>query len=134
MASVETPPSPPAALPTGTRLGEFELRGVVGRSERGVVYLAFDHALEREVAIREYLPPALAARLDGLRAGPRTRALAPAYDSGLRAFIARGRRWAHIDSPALLRVHRLWEDNGTAYLAMPACQGTTLAEARRARA
>jgi serine/threonine protein kinase len=133
MGAAAMPPGPPDALPPGTRLGEFELRGTVGLGRHGIVYLAFDHALEREVAIREYLPPALAARLDGPRAGPRSRALAAAYDDGLRAFVDAGRRLAQLDAPGLLRVHRVWEDNGTAYVATPLVDGRTLAEWRRAQ-
>src|SRR5687767_5360937 len=50
------------ALPLGHRLHEFELRGVIGVGGFGIVYRAFDHSLEREVAIKEYLPAALAGR------------------------------------------------------------------------
>ena len=50
----------PGALPVGTRLGEYELRSVIGVGGFGIVYLAFDHALEREVAIKEYMPASLA--------------------------------------------------------------------------
>src|SRR5688572_27727673 len=50
------------ALPVGHRLHEFELRGVIGVGGFGIVYRAFDHSLEREVAIKEYLPAALAGR------------------------------------------------------------------------
>ena len=50
---------PPAALPPGTRLDEFELRRVLGIGGFGIVYLAFDHALERTgftvVRRRDYL-------------------------------------------------------------------------------
>ena len=53
---------PPSALPRGTRLGEFELRRVLGVGGFGIVYLARDHALERLVALKEYMPAALALR------------------------------------------------------------------------
>jgi hypothetical protein len=51
--STPEPPSvasaAPGALQVGTRLGEFERRSVIGVGGFGIVYLAFDHALEREV-------------------------------------------------------------------------------------
>jgi serine/threonine protein kinase len=52
----------PNALLPGTRLGEFELKGLLGVGGFGIVYLAFDHALEREVAVKEYMPASLAGR------------------------------------------------------------------------
>ena len=52
----------PSALPVGARLGEFELLQVLGVGGFGIVYLAFDHALEREVAVKEYMPASLAGR------------------------------------------------------------------------
>ena len=55
MSEVTSRPSNenPSALPLGTRLGEFELKSLLGIGGFGIVYLAFDHALEREVAVKE---------------------------------------------------------------------------------
>ena len=50
------------ALPPGTRFGEFEILRVLGVGGFGIVYLAQDHSLEREVALKEYMPASLAAR------------------------------------------------------------------------
>ena len=36
-------------LAIGTRLSDFELTGVLGEGGFGIVYLAFDHALQRTV-------------------------------------------------------------------------------------
>ena len=51
------------ALPMGTRLGEFEIVGLVGEGGFGIVYLAQDHSLERRVALKEYMPASLAREL-----------------------------------------------------------------------
>jgi serine/threonine protein kinase len=48
------------ALPAGTRLHEFEIQGVIGEGGFSLVYLAFDHVLHRTVALKEYIPRALA--------------------------------------------------------------------------
>ena len=44
------------ALAAGTRLEEFELERELGVSGFGVTYLAHDRSLDRQVAIKEYLP------------------------------------------------------------------------------
>ena len=49
-------------LPEGTRFDEFEVRGLVGEGGFSVVYRAYDRQLEREVAIKEYMPSSLASR------------------------------------------------------------------------
>ena len=43
------------ALPVGTRFGELEIIGTLGIGGFGIVYLARDHSLEREIAIKEYM-------------------------------------------------------------------------------
>jgi serine/threonine protein kinase len=50
------------ALPPGTRLAEYELRSVLGSGGFGIVYLAWDHGLQRDVAIKEYMPATLVGR------------------------------------------------------------------------
>lgn len=49
-------------LPVGSRLAEFEITRVIGQGGFGVVYEAWDHDLERVVAIKEYLPTSLSTR------------------------------------------------------------------------
>lgn len=125
-------PDAPAgdALPPGTRLGEFEIRGVVGVGGFGIVYLAFDHALHREVAVKEYMPAALAARGAGHAVSVRSSAQAETFALGLRSFVNEARILARFDHPSLVKVHRFWEERGTAYMAMPFYRGRTLKAVR----
>lgn len=116
----------------GTRLGEFELRSVIGVGGFGIVYLAFDHALEREVAIKEFMPASLAGRSGSAAVSPFSQSHAEDFALGLRSFVNEGRMLARFDSPSLLKVHRYWEANGTAYIAMPLYRGRTLKELRLA--
>lgn len=124
----------PDALGAGTRLGEFEIERVLGVGGFGIVYLAFDHALQRRVALKEYMPSSLAARRGGLLIGVRSRAHAETFGVGLRSFVNEARLLARFDHPALVKVHRFWEGNGTAYMAMSYCEGQTLGSARAAMA
>ena len=120
------------ALPAGTRFGEFEIIRVLGVGGFGIVYLAQDHSLERQVALKEYMPAALASRGAGPMVTIRAGSFAETYAMGLRSFINESRLLARFDHPSLVKVYRFWEDNGTAYMVMPYLQGRTLRDARRA--
>ena len=119
---------PSQGLPPGTRLGEFELHGLLGAGGFGMVYRAYDHSLHRTVAIKEYLPGGLADRA-GQAVTLRTGADARRFQEGLRSFMNEARLLAQFDHPALVKVLRVWEQNRTAYMAMPLYQGVTLKEA-----
>jgi serine/threonine protein kinase len=119
-------------LPAGTRMGEFEILAVVGMGGFGIVYRAFDHDLEREVAVKEYMPGMLANRNASGMVTTRSRSHAETFGLGLRSFVNEARLLARFDHPALLRVFRFWEANGTAYMAMPFYEGQTLAAALKA--
>lgn len=130
----ELPRSPAetdSALPSGTRLGEFELRGLLGVGGFGIVYRAFDHQLEREVAIKEYMPASMAGRTETMHVSLRSRSDAEVFALGLRSFVNEAKLLARFDHPSLLKVYRFWEANGTAYMAMPVLRGRTLKELRQ---
>lgn len=122
------------ALPPGTRLAEYELLSVLGEGRFGIVYLAMDHGLQRQVAIKEYLPAALASRGSGTEVTLRSDGHAETFTLGLESFVDEARLLARFDHPALVRVYRFWEANRTAYMAMPYYEGVTLAVARQAMA
>ena len=131
-------PAPPAGaagsdnLPVGTRLGEFQITGLIGVSAFGNVYLAQDYSLGRTVALKEFMPQTLAIRqADGLSVGARSARHAEAFSAGLISFINEARLLARFDHPSLVKVHRFWEANGTAYMAMPFHEGQTLTQALR---
>ena len=119
------------ALPPGTRFGEFEIIRVLGVGGFGIVYLANDHSLEREVALKEYMPASLAARGLGPQITVRSSSFAETYAIGLRSFVNEARLLARFDHPSLVKVYRFWEDNATAYMVMPFLQGVTLRDTRR---
>ncbi|WP_288131834.1 serine/threonine-protein kinase [Accumulibacter sp.] len=134
-------PSPPAveaaaggdivgnALRLGTKIGEFEITDLIGIGGFGIVYLAHDHSLGRNVALKEYMPWSLAARVDGLTVVVKSARLAETFAIGLRSFVNEARMLAQFDHRSLVKVYRFWEANGTAYMIMPFYEGVTLKHA-----
>lgn len=120
------------ALACGTRLGEFEIRGLIGVGGFGMVYRAYDHSLQRDVAIKEYMPTAMAGRgEDQLNIAVRASSDQENFQTGLQSFMGEARMLAMFEHPSLVRVFRFWEANGTAYMVMPLYRGMTLKQARQ---
>ena len=113
-----------------TRLDEFEIVRVLGAGGFGIVYLALDTVLQRRVAIKEYMPTALAGRRAGAMVSVRSPTQADTFALGLESFFNEARMLASFDHPSLVKVHRFWKANGTAYMVMPYYPGQTLKEAR----
>lgn len=118
--------APAQALQPGTRLAELEVERVLGVGGFGIVYLAFDHALQRRVAVKEFMPASLAERSEQGQVGVRPGADATTFALALRSFVNEARLLARFDHPALVKVHRFWEAQGTAYMVMPFYEGPTL--------
>ena len=65
------------------------------------------------------MPRELAARgPDGI-VGPRSPQCADQFQRLLEAFFNEARLLAPFNHPALVRVHRFWKANGTAYMPLP---------------
>jgi len=90
--------------------GRFELRRELGRGGMGIVYLARETTLDRDVALK-VLPPDLAARGD------------------LKArFLREARTAAQLSHPNIVPVHAADDVQGFAYFAMGLVDGETLAQ------
>jgi serine/threonine protein kinase len=119
------------ALPPGARLGEFEIVRVLASGGFGIVYLARDLSLDREVAVKEFMPSFLAGRSDGQRVSVRSTSDAQTYALGLQSFIDEAKLLARLSHPAIVKVYRFWKGNGTGYMVMPYLRGPTLGDVRR---
>lgn len=121
-------PRIPDALPPGYRFDEFEIQEVIDSTNTGIVYRAWDHQLERAIAIREFMPRALTVRSDNMRLVLRSKQDGTEFNAGLNRFIQEARQLAHFNHPNLLQVLRFWTLNETAYIATLFYSGITLAE------
>src|SRR5947207_725786 len=114
-------------LRPGQVVGRYRIVSVLGQGGFGITYRAMDSELDREVAIKEYLPAALAVRQDGTTVLPRSTAAAEDFTWGRERFVAEGRTLASLqNAPAIVRVFDFLEANGTAYIVMQLLHGETL--------
>jgi non-specific serine/threonine protein kinase len=120
-------------LSVGARIAEYEITGLVGEGGFGVVYLARDTALNRVVALKEFMPSAFAGRIEGGRVAVRSAHHQTKFDAGLQGFIKEARMLARFNHPSLVKVYRFLEANGTAYMAMRFYDGQTLAQMMSAK-
>ena len=112
---------------TGTRLRDYEITGLIGEGGFGIVYLAWDHSLQRKVAIKEYMPASMVSRIAGSSAiVVKSDRHLDTFKAGLKSFVNEARLLARFDHPSLVKVYRFWEENGTAYMVMPFYEGPTL--------
>jgi serine/threonine protein kinase len=125
-------PNHSLTLGPGTRLGEFEVTKTIGEGGFGIVYLAWDHSLDRKVALKEYMPTSLAFRSGPTDIKPRSERHQETFEAGLKSFINEAKLLAQFDHPSLLKVYRFWEANGTAYMVMPFLEGATVRDSVRA--
>ncbi len=126
-ADSTTRPVDYVALAPGQSVGRYKIIATLGQGGFGITYLARDTQLDREVALKEYLPPALAVRLDGASVLPRSTEAADDFSWGRERFVAEGRTLASLhEAPAVVKVFDFVEANGTAYMVMELLRGETL--------
>jgi serine/threonine protein kinase len=114
-------------LPKGASLRNYEVLSVLGQGAFGITYLARDVTLDREVAIKEYLPTALALREEGNTVAARSTNTAPDFVTGRDRFLDEARTLAKLDRvPSVVRVLDFLAANGTAYMVMALVEGETL--------
>ena len=115
------------ALPKGSRLLEYEIIRELGAGTFGVTYLATDTHLDREVVIKEYFPNDIAKR-EGYTKSivPKSRGDYEHFAYGLDSFLKEAKVLARFNHPNIVKINRLFEENGTAYFVMDYDEGEDL--------
>ena len=113
------------ALPPGHQLEGYRIERQLSAGGFSIVYLAYD-ADETPVAIKEYLPNALALRTEGSVVPVVPPEYQADFNHGLKCFFDEGRTLTELNHPNVVRVLNFFRANGTVYLVMRFERGRTL--------
>ena len=115
-------------LARGFEIHGYRIERVLGSGGFGVTYLATEVAINRPVAIKEYLPHGIAARSrDDVSVAPLTQEDRENFDWGLGRFRREAQTLVAFHHPNIVAVFSYFEANGTAYLVMAYEDGDSLA-------
>jgi len=118
-------------LPAGTPLQNYRILRVLAAGGFSFVYLAHD-ANEQPVAIKEYLPQALALRANGAAPPQVAEQHLALFRAGMKCFFEEAGALARLSHPNVIRVLDIFRANDTVYLVMRYERGRALNEHIRA--
>jgi serine/threonine protein kinase len=116
-----------APLPDGLELAGYRIVKKIASGGFSIVYLAYDPD-GNTVAIKEYLPSALALRQPGELSPVISKPNQAVFRIGLKCFFEEGRALALIVHPNVVRVLNFFRANETVYMVMAYESGHTLQE------
>lgn len=125
--------SPLLALEPGYELHWYRIERVLGQGAFGITYLAHDINLDRQVAIKEYLPGQFSSRNSDLTVRPTTNEHKEDFEWGLTRFISEARTLTKFEHLNLVRVFNVFEMNKTAYMVMNYEVGKSLQQILKSR-
>src|SRR6185295_17301222 len=114
-------------LPAGTKLQNYRILRVLAAGGFSFVYLAHD-ANEQPVAIKEYLPQALALRANGSAQPQVAEQHLALFRVGMKCFFEEAGALARLSHPNVMRVLDIFRANETVYLVMRYERGRALNE------
>ncbi|MEH6435012.1 serine/threonine protein kinase [Massilia sp. DD77] len=114
-----------APLPDGLEIAGYRIVKKIASGGFSIVYLAYDGE-GNAVAIKEYLPSALALRQPGELIPLVSKPNLPIFRIGLKCFFEEGRALARIVHPNVVRVVNFFRANETVYMVMAYESGHTL--------
>ncbi|MEM6384709.1 MAG: serine/threonine-protein kinase [Pseudomonadota bacterium] len=115
------------ALPVGSMLSgeQFTITGQLGAGGFGITYRAQDNVLGREIVIKECFPEDFCVRTDN-NVVARNKNHAKPFRSIVNMFMREARSLAKLRHPNIVGVHRAFEENETAYMAIDLIDGRDL--------
>lgn len=120
-------------LPLGHKLLWYTIEEVLGQGGFGLTYLATDTNLNRQVAIKEYLPSIFAYRDSDYTVSPLTGDHGDNYSWGLTSFLNEARTLAKFRHRNIVAVQTVFEEHNTAYMVMEYEHGESLDQIFKSR-
>ena len=116
-------------LPTGTMLHDnaYRIDSYLASGGFGNTYLASNIAFDEKVAIKEFFLRGQSERTDDMLSVRVTRGQELFFDEQKRKFVKEAQRIRRLRNPHIVRVHDLFEANGTAYYVMDYIDGESVA-------
>ena len=108
----------PNGLKANHQLEEYQIVDVLGDGGFAITYKALDTGLNRYVAIKEFLPAAIAIRDGQGKVRPRSNKDKDEFEWGRKRFLDEARTLAQFHHPNIVSVIRFFEANNTAYIVM----------------
>ncbi len=90
-----------------------------------MTYLAHDKNLDRQVAVKEFMPRDLARRGNDYTLHAINEEMSDKLAWGMERFVREARTLSKFDHPNIVRVHSVFEENNTAYMVMSYEEGET---------
>ena len=109
--------------------GRYKILSTLGQGGFGITYLALQSGLERKVAIKEFFMKDLCNRDEATsHVSVGSTGSVDMVERFKAKFLKEARNMARLNHPNIVRIHDIFEENGTAYYVMEYAEGGSLAD------